>query len=134
MKEWVKVSDKLPEENQKVFYFFSTLGAFAGVYDGLDEDLQLPCFSSKLGFLCGDVTHWMPRDEDDKMPDYPITVYKLLLSPITKNAVDMYGSSTCTYLGKCDESELTFALNRYRRIYDVDIEDIEYVEIFNNKG
>jgi hypothetical protein len=77
MKRWIKVKDRLPKENQKVFYFFDVCGVFAGKYTLWDcsKDLKQPkgttiynCFYSDSGYLCDDVTHWMPRKDGEKLP------------------------------------------------------------------
>jgi len=70
--KWIPVK-VLPNEGQKVFYHYVG-GTFAGMYYGLsdNEDLRgLPCFGGDSGFLCGDVTHWMPREDGDLLPEKP---------------------------------------------------------------
>ena len=58
--EWISVESRLPERGQKVLYYFDVTGVSAGQYLGDN------CFGGKLGFLCGDVTHWMPLPEPPK--------------------------------------------------------------------
>lgn len=58
MPDWIKIDDKLPEEGQKVVYYFKKTGVDAGYfsntkYNGL-------CFHGNNGWLCGNVTHWQP--------------------------------------------------------------------------
>jgi hypothetical protein len=57
--------------------FFDACGVFAGKYTLWDcsKDLKQPigtttynCFYSEKGYLCDDVTHWMPRKDGDKKP------------------------------------------------------------------
>ena len=63
---WLKVADQLPEEGQYVWYYFEHTGVNEGFYTfsgGYD------CFYGKRGFLCGDVTHWMPWTEEE--PEAP---------------------------------------------------------------
>ena len=55
--DWINIKDKLPEEGQKVIYYFKETGISIGYYSckgGCD------CFYSHDGWLCDDVTHWMP--------------------------------------------------------------------------
>jgi len=67
--EWIKVEDKLPKENQKVWYYFKPCGVYLGNYSrieypkeatGVDYPVYGDCFHSKHGWLTDDVTHWMP--------------------------------------------------------------------------
>jgi len=59
--EWVSVDKgKLPITNQPVFYYFEDCGVFEGKYIGFVDGLH--CFGGADGWLCGDVTHWMPRE------------------------------------------------------------------------
>ncbi len=69
--KWIKVGDVLPIEDQKVFYYFDVVGIFEGEYYGQDEHDCGPCFGGDSGWLCGDVTHWMPREEGDSLPERP---------------------------------------------------------------
>lgn len=62
---WIKTDDQLPNENQKVIYFFEYTGVSRGKFKGVyvhDLNTTLNCFYSKDGFLCDDVTHWMPDE------------------------------------------------------------------------
>ena len=68
---WIKTEDQLPEIGQKVIYFFKWTGVHRGIYkkwkfNGLPTEFN--CFYGKDGWLCDDVTHWMP-DEGQKLPD-----------------------------------------------------------------
>lgn len=55
MNEWIKVSDKLPEENKDVLVYDSEVGICIAWLD--DEDWYA------LGLNYVDVTHWMPLPE-----------------------------------------------------------------------
>ena len=66
--KWTELSEKIPEEGKRLFYFFEGTGSWSGFYFGRDE--EYPCsnnhvFGSQAGFLTGDVTHWC------YVPDYP---------------------------------------------------------------
>jgi len=54
---WIKVSDRLPEEGQEVFYYFKHTGIARGHYKKTEYG---DCFYGDRGFLTNDVTHWMP--------------------------------------------------------------------------
>lgn len=58
MSEWILVSERLPEVDQRVLYYFDITGITAGRYEGDN------CFASRAGFLTGDVTHWMPLPKE----------------------------------------------------------------------
>lgn len=66
MSEWILVSDRLPEENQKVIYYFEEVGVHIGRYTKYvdDDGYDHAVFFSHAGWLCDDVTHWMPYPED----------------------------------------------------------------------
>lgn len=80
---WIHITDRKPEDEQDVFYFFEVLGVYKGkycksnYYEGYD-DIE-PCwgdtFYGKKGFLTDDVTHWMPAPIDEEwdgvFPDVP---------------------------------------------------------------
>lgn len=68
---WTKVEDKLPKDGQEVFYYFKSTGVTPGKYYGMSE--YGPEFSGPMGFLTGDVTHWMPRTGEDShdIPEFP---------------------------------------------------------------
>lgn len=66
--QWMDINDHVPEIDQEVLYYFESTGVSLGVYNGVDD--QNPdfgncghVFSSRDGFLTGDVTHWMPAPE-----------------------------------------------------------------------
>ena len=70
--------DQLPEENQKVWYFFRWVGVWEGLYKGIcpdlsykDSDFPMTIFASQGGVLTGDVTHWMPLEDSEERPDEP---------------------------------------------------------------
>ena len=61
MINWIKISDKIPEEGKRLLYFFEGTGVWTGFYYGRDEDY--PCsnnhvFGSNVGYLTGDVSHY----------------------------------------------------------------------------
>ena len=61
--EWISVEERLPEEGQEVIYYFGHTGIYVGsFYRKYVKELDYPfnCFSGSGGFLCDDVTHWMP--------------------------------------------------------------------------
>jgi hypothetical protein len=73
---WIKVSDRLPNEGQAVWYYFDICGVYHGEYqrtpiDDFMPDAYMDCFFSESGFLCDDVTHWMPYSDGDKTPEPP---------------------------------------------------------------
>lgn len=63
--DWIKSFDRLPEDGQKVIYFFEHVGVHRGVYHDWHH------FSSVKGSLQHDVTHWMP-DEGQALPERPL--------------------------------------------------------------
>ena len=60
--DWIKVEDKLPEEGQKVIYYFKKVGVHVGLYNRL---FGCDCFHGPNGFLSNDVSYWLP------LPDPP---------------------------------------------------------------
>jgi len=69
---WIKVSDELPKENQRVIYYFEPLGIFRGKYKTVNSIIgNFDLFYSNRGWLYGDVTHWMP-DLGQELPDPPM--------------------------------------------------------------
>lgn len=56
---WIKCTDRLPEKDQHVLYYFEHVGIHAGLFKGgtCQGDAL---FVSRAGFLTGDVTDWMP--------------------------------------------------------------------------
>ena len=81
MADWIDINNQRPEEDQKVFYFFAFLGVYRGQYslveypeemsDEGSEPVYGDCFHGKGGFLTDDVTHWMPDDDREDLPDVP---------------------------------------------------------------
>ena len=73
------MSEKKPKDGQKVFYFFDVVGVHAGTYQKTEvpegfagSGVFMDCFyGDKGGWLCDDVTHWMPRNDCDKVPRSP---------------------------------------------------------------
>lgn len=68
---WILIDDALPEVNQEVYYYFDVVGVWKGTYEGIDDTCGLPAFSSKGGFLVGDVTHWQPAKINGILVDKP---------------------------------------------------------------
>lgn len=69
--KWIRIDEKLPEEGQKVFYYFEV---FKQVYDGFytkDKEMGFNVFHGDHGFLGDDVTYWMPRNDGDQEPNPP---------------------------------------------------------------
>lgn len=64
MSEWMPI-ETAPKDGQAVIYYFDMVGVHRGLYDATDD-----CFYGKQGFLCGDVTHWMP-DIGQELPEPP---------------------------------------------------------------
>jgi hypothetical protein len=68
MMEWISVDDALPQENQRVIYYFEHTGISIGTYNQVEYPEEVAgksgiygnCFSGSGGYLVDDVTHWMP--------------------------------------------------------------------------
>jgi len=58
--KWISVKDKLPNEEQRVIYYFKHTGINVGKYM---STIYGPCFYGETGWLTDDVTHWMPLPE-----------------------------------------------------------------------
>lgn len=52
---WIEYANQKPERDQYVWYFFEHTGVAYGQYEPEGH-----CFYGRRGFLCSDVTHWMP--------------------------------------------------------------------------
>ena len=68
--DWIDVKDRLPEEGQEVIYYFEYTGISIGIFKRQyirEFDHTFNCFSGSRGFLCDDVTHWMPLPEPPKV-------------------------------------------------------------------
>ena len=71
--EWISVEDRLPEEGQRVIYYFKHTGISIGRYTRAQWNdpetgevvSEGDMFHGPDGFLTDDVTHWMP------LPDAP---------------------------------------------------------------
>lgn len=66
-RQWLSITDKLPEEGQKIYYFCNFLGIFRGEYhfqkDRMAIAISPHTFVSNHGKLDSDeVTYWMPYD------------------------------------------------------------------------
>lgn len=66
--KWTQIKDELPKERQSVIYYFKLTGVARGRYMMTEDG---PCFSGMSGFLTNDVTHWMPDDGNDLLPEPP---------------------------------------------------------------
>jgi hypothetical protein len=80
MRSWIEITNKKPKHKQPVFYYFKYTGVHAGYYKETEipeeafnqKGIFMDCFYGDSGFLCDDVTHWMPREEGDKLPEKPV--------------------------------------------------------------
>jgi hypothetical protein len=72
MSDWIKMSDRKPEEGQAVIYYFDMVGRHRGHYTTWTEagEFTYDVFHGPSGFLTDDVTHWMP-DVGQEMPEKP---------------------------------------------------------------
>lgn len=64
--QWINMKDRKPENGQEVLYYFDICGVNYGKYSRVweeDEQRFYDCFYGSKGFLCDDVTHWMPMPE-----------------------------------------------------------------------
>ena len=71
--KWIKIEDEVPEQGRKLLYFFDCTGISLGEYYGIEPDYCPETghvFGSQLGWLTGDVTHWMYA------PDVPEGAYE----------------------------------------------------------
>ena len=64
---WIRIEDKLPEENQRVLYYFEGTGIDIGRFtqNAFPSVGKMNTFVSSGGWLTDDVTHWQP------LPDKP---------------------------------------------------------------
>jgi len=61
--EWKHLDEERPVEGQAVYYWFGVFDSvFAGFFDGHDT------FYGRAGWLNGDVSWWMPRDDHVDIP------------------------------------------------------------------
>jgi len=72
---WIKVTDQIPTEEQKVWYYFEQTGVNLGWFrkvrnDEFCSNAEFNCFWGPMGYLCDDVTHWMPYCEEK--PERPL--------------------------------------------------------------
>lgn len=97
MSSWIKMSDEKPEHGQQVFYYFEVTGVHAGIYEWYEwpeEEIGVKdCFSNESGFLCDDVTHWMPRSKGDAIPKMPYIEKKELKPIFTQEELVRYIAS-----------------------------------------
>jgi hypothetical protein len=78
---WIHINDQRPDDGREVFYFFAFLGVYRGKYMQSEYPQELfeegtepvygDCFYGDKGFLTDDVTHWMPDDGREDLPDVP---------------------------------------------------------------
>jgi hypothetical protein len=69
--EWISIEEALPQENQRVIYYFRHTGISIGIYNRVEYPKEIAgqsgiygnAFSGRGGFLVDDVTHWMPLPE-----------------------------------------------------------------------
>jgi len=61
--EWIEVKDRLPEEDQRVIYWFEHTGVHYGKFTMTEHGA---CFYGPGGWLTDDVTHWMPLPDPPK--------------------------------------------------------------------
>ena len=67
--DWIKIEDRLPEEGQRVIYFFKETGISIGRFtQKAFEGEKMNTFYGASGWLSDDVTHWMPLHK----PELPI--------------------------------------------------------------
>lgn len=58
---WIRVKDQPPKEGQRVVYYFSIVGTHIGYYT--QDEYGHDCFYGEHGWLCDDVTHYIPIPE-----------------------------------------------------------------------
>lgn len=58
--QWISVKDRMPEEEQRVLYYFAPVGMHTGRYKKTEHG---NVFYGAAGWLTDDVTHWMPLPE-----------------------------------------------------------------------
>ena len=69
---WIKTTDQLPSEGEKVIFFFK----WSGVHRGLFTNFKIgplpfiPCFSIGNQWFGSGITHWM-SDEGQDLPEQP---------------------------------------------------------------
>ena len=68
MSPWIPVTERYPEEEQKVLYYFKETGISQGTFWISDTPgfEGMRCFGGWDGYLCEDVTHWMPLPKAPK--------------------------------------------------------------------
>jgi len=68
--KWLRIDEQKPEKKQKVWYWFEV---FKKYYEGFynSDEYKQDIFYGDCGFLTGDVTYWMPREDGDKKPKPP---------------------------------------------------------------
>lgn len=70
---WIKIEDQQPEQEQRVWSFFYITGVEESNYKTLDDEHlgTMDCFYNDAGFLCDDVSHWMPVEASETTPEPP---------------------------------------------------------------
>lgn len=73
--DWIKIEDQVPEDGATVITYFEHTGIEISHYKNLvgteDEIFGHNMFYNKSGWLTDDVTHWMPYNEGDQLPESP---------------------------------------------------------------
>lgn len=80
LNKWIKITDSIPEKEQKVYYFSKNIGMFRGEYHYIESSYANPHkFMSDHGVVdSNDISHWMPYDHNYRNmiplpPDYDTT-------------------------------------------------------------
>lgn len=70
---WLRIEDHVPQVDQEVWYYFEVTGVSKGhfYFSEPEPGWKMKCFGSNDGWLCEDVTHWMPVEWSDDKPDPP---------------------------------------------------------------
>ena len=70
---WIKIDEKAPKENQKVFFYFEKIGVERGIFRFVYTDqMKIASFYSlNRGWLIEDITHWQPDDGRFVFPEQP---------------------------------------------------------------
>lgn len=73
---WTNINDQYPKDGQKVWTYFEHTGINLMKYYNLEntgyEMFGRHQFIGTNGFLTDDVTHWMPYQEGDQIPEKPV--------------------------------------------------------------
>lgn len=66
--QWIPVSERLPEPNTRLLYYFEVVGVHVGEMEPGATCQANAVFHGRSGFLSGDVTHWMPLPSAPNQP------------------------------------------------------------------